>query len=643
MTTPAPLDRPYLLERVDDAAIVQVYADGFAGLSREQRVLAWHLQRAALCGRDIYYDQRYRHNLDMRGVLEAILRHPHHVEPAALSEIRRYTKLFWIHTGPYNSLTARKFVLGLAPDALREAARVAARDGARFPLAPGETLEHLLARLEPCFFDQDVDPCVTAKTPPPGHDILTASANNLYEGVSVADLAGFTERYGLNSRLVKRDGRLFEEVCRSGGRYGAAIDRIVGHLEAAAALAPAPTRRALEALVRFYRTGEDEDRRAFDISWVADHDSPVDTINGFTEVYLDARGVKGAWEGVVFYEHPEKTAHVRRIAAAAQWFEDRMPWDPAWRRPQVTGVSARVVEVVVETGDAGPMTPIGINLPNDDAVREEFGSKSVSLANIVEAYERSQPPEFRREFSWDEAEAARAERWGPLAGELTTDLHEILGHGSGRVDERRAGTPQAWLREHYSTIEETRADLVALYWIADPQMVALEMVGAADHDDLVRAEYEAYARQAIVQLRRVREGDQIEEDHMRNRQAIVHWLMANTPAVERRVRDGRSFNVVVDVAAFRAGVARLLAEVQRIKATGDYDAAAALVGAFGTRFDVALRDEVLARVDRLKLPAYTAFVMPELQPVRDEAGRVVDATVHHPCDFERQMLEWSAD
>jgi dipeptidyl-peptidase-3 len=628
---------------VDDAAIVQVYADGFPALPREQRVLAWHLYEAARCGRDIYYDQRYRNNLAMRGVLEGILRHAVRVEAAALAEIRRYTKLFWIHTGPYNSLTARKFVLALTPAALGAAARAAAADGARFPLGPGETLDDLLARLEPCFFDPAFDPCVTAKTPPPGQDILTASANNLYDGVTLADLDGFTERYGLNSRLAKRDGRLVEEVYRSGGRYGEAIDRITGRLEAAAALAPAPTRRALEALVRFYRTGEDADRRAFDVAWVADHDSAVDTINGFTEVYLDARGVKGAWEGVVFYEHREKTARVRRIAGAAQWFEDRMPWDPRWRRPQVTGVSARVVEVVVETGDAGPMTPIGINLPNDDAIREQFGSKSVSLSNIVEAYEKSQPPEFRREFSWDEAEAARAERWGPLAGELTTDLHEILGHGSGRVDERRPGTPQAWLREHYSTIEETRADLVALYWIADPQMVALELVGAADHGELVRAEYEAYARQAIVQLRRVREGDQIEEDHMRNRQAIVHWLMANTRAIERRLRDGRSFNVVVDAAAFRAGVARLLAEVQRIKATGDYDAAAALVGAFGTRFDVALRDEVLARVDRLNLPAYTAFVMPELEPLRDEAGRVVDATVHHPCDFERQMLEWSAE
>jgi dipeptidyl-peptidase-3 len=634
--------RPYLLERVDDAAIVQVYADGFPALPREQRVLAWHLYEAARCGRDIYYDQRYRNNLAMRDVLEGILRHPGRVEAATLAEVRRYTKLFWIHTGPYNSLTARKFVLALAPAALRDAAHLAAQDGARFTVAPGETLDALLDRLEPCFFDPAFDPSLTVKTPPPGQDILTASANNLYDGVAMADLDGFTERYGLNSRLVKRDGRLVEEVYRSGGRYGEAIDRITGHLEAAAALAPAPTRRALEALVRFYRTGEDADRRAFDVAWVADHDSAVDTINGFTEVYLDARGVKGAWEAIVFYVNPAKTARVRRIVDAAQWFEDRMPWDPAWRRTQVTGVSARVVDVVVETGDAGPMTPIGINLPNDDAVREEHGSKSVSLANIVEAYEKSQPPEFRREFSWDAAEAARAERWGPLAGELTTDLHEILGHGSGRVEEGRAGTPQAWLREHYSTIEETRADLVALYWIADPQMVALELVGAADHDELVRAEYEAYARQAIVQLRRVREGDQIEEDHMRNRQAIVHWLMANTAAIERRGRDGRSFNVVVDVAAFRAGVARLLAEVQRIKATGDYDAAAALVGAFGTRFDVALRDEVLARVDRLNLPAYTAFVMPELEPLRDEAGRVVDAMVHHPCDFERQMLEWSS-
>ena len=547
----------------------------------------------------------------------------------------------WIHTGPYHSLTARKFVIDLSREAFTAAVGAAAAAGARFPLRGGETVEALVERLAPVLFDASFEPMVTSKNPPAGQDILAASANNLYDGVTLADLDGFTERYELNARLVKTAAGLVEEVYRVGGRYDAAIRRIVGHLEDAIALAPPACADALRALVRFYRTGEIEDRRAYDIAWVADRDSPVDTINGFIEVYLDARGCKGAWEAVVSYVNEGKTRQCQTIADAAQWFEDRMPWDPKYRKPTVTGVSARAIDVVVEAGDSAPMTPIGINLPNDQAIREAYGSKSVSLSNIFDAYNKSTPASLREEFSWSPDEAARAERWGDFAAELSTNLHEIIGHGSGLVEPAVAEDLSNRLREQYSTLEETRADLVALYFVADPQMVALGLLEAGDHRDIVLAEYEGYARNAIVQLRRVREGTTLEEDHMRNRQAIVHWLMAHTTAIERRVRNGKTYYVMVDAAAFRDGVGRMLGEIQRIKAQADYGAAAALFEAHGTHFEPALRDEVLARTDALDLPAYTGFVQPELEPVRDAAGAITDVRITYPCDFAGQMLRYA--
>jgi dipeptidyl-peptidase-3 len=638
----APADRKYLLERIDDAAVVQLYADGFRGLPLNDKILIWHLSQAALAGRDIYYDQRHALNLEMRDVLEAIVAHPAGVDAATLGEIERYTKLFWINSGPYNNLTARKFVLRATPAALAAAATAAAANGAAFPLRHGETLDGLLARLQPMFFDAAVDPMVTAKTPPPGEDILAASANNLYVGVTMKDLEGFTEKYPLNSRLVKADGRLTEEVYRENGRYGRQIAAITRHLEAAIPFATQPMADALRALITFYRSGETADRVAYDIAWVRDKASPVDTINGFIEVYMDARGVKGAWEALVFYVNREKTSEIQKLAANAQWFEDRMPWDAKYRKPGVQGITANAIDVVIETGDSGPVTPIGINLPNDQSVRERHGSKSVSLSNVNEAYDKSTLPAFRSEFAWTPAEADRATKWSALAGELTTNMHEVIGHASGKIDERLQGNPQAALKEQYSALEEARADLVGLYFLPDPKLVELGLVAAADHDEVVRAEYEGYARNAIVQLRRVREGTQLEEDHMRNRQMIVHWLRANTSAIDVRTRDGKTYYVLTDVAAFRDGVGRLLAEVQRIKSEGDYAAARRLFETHGIHFDPKLRDEVVARVDKLQLPSYTGFVMPKLDPVKNAAGEITDVTISYPMDFTRQMLEYSA-
>jgi dipeptidyl-peptidase-3 len=633
--------RKYLLERVDEAAVVQLYADGFADLPVREKILIYHLYQAALAGRDIYYDQRYASNLEMRDVLEEILTHPDGVDPATLAEILRYTKLFWINTGAYNNLTARKFVLKATPEAFAAAAAAAGRNGARFPLRAGETLDGMLARLERCFFDVEFDAIVTSKTPGPGKDILQASANNLYEGVTMADLDGFDERYALNSRLVRRDGGLVEDVYRAGGRYDTYIREIVGHLRDAIPYATDPMAAALRALIRFYETGEAADRVAYDIAWVQDRDSPVDTINGFVEVYMDARGQKGAWEALVYYVNRHKTEGIRKLAAAAQWFEDRMPWDDTYKKQGVRGVSANAIDVVIETGDSGPVTPVGINLPNDQTIREQYGSKSVSLSNATEAYDKSTAPEFRREFAWSHEEADRAEKWSSFASELTTNMHEVIGHGSGRMADHLQGNPQGMLREQYSALEESRADLVALYFVPDRKLVELGLVEEADHADIVLAEYEGYARNALVQLRRVREGTQIEEDHMRNRQMIVQWLIENSRAIDVRTRDGNTYYVVVDVKTFREGVTRLLAAVQRIKSEGDYEAAKALFETYGVHFDPALRDEVVERVDRLKMPSYTGFVQPRLEAVLNGQGEITDVQISYPLDLTAQMLEYS--
>ncbi|MSO62690.1 MAG: peptidase M49 [Acidobacteria bacterium] len=628
-TAPAspPADRKYLLERVDDASVVQLYADGFAALPLKQKALIWHLYQAALAGRDIFIDQKHKDALEMRGIIERIVANPQGVDAATLAEVQRYTKLFWLNNGPYNNLTARKFVLTCTPEAFATAAKVAGADPAA------------VTRLQPMFFDRAVDAIVTNKTPGAGKDILLSSANNLYSGVAVADLKGFDEKYGLNSRLVKQNGKLVEEVYRVDGRYGKYITEIVRHLEAAKAFAEPPMAKALDALVAFYRTGDVKDREAYDIAWVQDKDSPVDTINGFVEVYLDPRGVKGSWEGLVFYVNPEKTERIKKLAINAQWFEDRMPWNAKYRKASVQGIVANAIDVVIETGDSGPVTPVGINLPNDQAIREKFGSKSVALSNVTDAYARSSPGNMRSEFTWDAAEAERAAKYAEEAGSLTTDMHEVIGHASGKQADGK-GNPQALIKEEFSALEEGRADLVGLYFIADPKLVELGIIPAADHDGMVRAEYEAYTRNAIVQLRRMREGTQIEEDHMRNRQMIVRWLMANTKAIEERTRDGKTYLVMVDPKLFRDGVGRLLAEVQRIKSEGDYAAAKKLFSTHGVHFDPKLRDQIVARVEKLNLPSYSGFVMPKLTPVISN-GQITDVTISYPMDLTQQMLEYS--
>ena len=638
-----PATRPYLLERVDDAAIAQIYADGFNTLTMPQKVLAYHLYQAAIAGRNIYYDQRHRCALEMRDILDGILTHPAKVDAVTLTELTRYTKLFWLNSGPYANLTARKFVLRATPAALLAAAKAALADGAQFDLANKESLEVALVRLGPMFFDPAFEPIVTNKNPPPGQDILTASANNLYAGgVSLADLKGFTEQWPLNSKLLRKpDGTIAEHNYGPAALYFREITAVMEHLTKAADVAPAPTARALRALVQWYRTGSQADRTAYDIAWVQDPAAVVDTINGFTEVYMDPRGVKGAWEGAVFYVNREKTERIRTLAANAQWFEDHMPWDAKYRKQGVTGITANAMDVLVETGEAGPLTFVGVNLPNDQAVREQFGSKSFSLANVNEAYERSSPTSLRSEFAWSDDEVARAKAWSTLSGDLVTDMHEVIGHASGRLSLTLKGTASDALKEMYSALEEARADLVGLYFLADPKLPELGIFAAADQSAIVQAEYEGYTRNALTQLRRIREGNAIADDHMRNRQMIIRWLIANTKAIETRERDSKTYYVMVDAQAFRDGAGRLLAEVQRIKSEGDFAGAKKLFDAHGIYFEPALRDQVVKRAAALNPPTYTGFVMPKLTPVTGPDGAIMDVRITYPKDFSQQMLEYS--
>ena len=463
-----------------------------------------------------------------------------------LAEIQRYTKLFWINNGPYHNLTAQKFVLKTTPQAFAAAAKSAAQAGATLPGAEGESLDAMLARLQPMFFDPAVDPIVTNKTPGPGEDLLTASANNLYSGVSMADLKGFTEKYPLNSRLVKQNGRLVEEVYRIDGRYGPQITEIVKHLEAAIPYATEPMANALRALIQWYRTGEDADRVKYDIAWVRDKASPVDTINGFIEVYLDARGIKGSWEGARLLREPGEdradpdAGGQRAVVRGSHALGRQVPesrTSPAssptpstsWSRPAMRARSRRSGSTCRTTTGSARSTAASRSRCRTSASRTTTRTRARRAASSRgRRKRRSVPPSS-----------------ASLAGELHTDMHEVIGHASGRQSPALKGTPQAALKEHASALEEARADLVALYFIADPKLVELGVIPAADHDAITRTEYESYTRIALMQLLRVgRDATQLEQDHMRNRQMVVRWLMANTKA--DRAADARRQDLLRD-------------------------------------------------------------------------------------------------
>jgi dipeptidyl-peptidase-3 len=633
---------PAVLETVGEFAIAPLPSGGFDDLTPRERVLAFYLCRAAIAGRDIYYDQLGRSSLEIRDLLEEILTHPRGVDAAFRESLLAYLKLFWINNGNHNDRTKRKFVPGFTFEELRAAALAAQTDGAEFRKAMRESLEHKLQRLRPALFDPSFEPLVTCKSPPAGSDILACSSVNFYDGVTLADLDHFQETHPLNARVVKRDGRVEEEIWRAGrgaiapGRYAPELRTVNGFLRKAAGFAEPEQRGVLGRLGDFFATGDPADFRAYNIDWVRT-EPRVDTINGFIETYKDPRSRKGAWQGMVFVADPERTRLQRALAAEAQYFEDRAPWDERFKRRGFTAPVAAAVRVLVAVGDSGPMPPLGVNLPNDEEVSEKHGNRSLILSNVIEASNRAQLEGVTDEFALPEDRALLI-RHGAEAEQLMTALHEIVGHAAGKVDESLRGDPQSRLRENYAAIEEARAELVALHHIFDPR---LREIGAISSPEVADAACRDYLVHDLSQLRRARQGGQFEDDHMRATHLIVEWLRRNAGGVEQVSRDGRTYLRLADLDALRRGVARLLAELQRIKGEGDARAARALMEQYGIRFDERLRDEVCARADRAGIVSYLAFVMPEITPVRDDSGEVIDARIATPSDFALQMLRFS--
>ncbi len=637
-------------DRFADVEVLRYRVPGFEELSLEKKKLAYYLYEAALSGRDILWDQNYEHNLTIRRTLEAVVEsYSGDRGTAEYGRFLEYVKRVWFANGIHHHYSSRKFV----PDFRREtfARLLGAADAALLPLADGETTAELAARLEPILFDRQLD--AKRVNQAPGVDQVVASANNYYDGVTQEEAEAFYAAlvdpddprpvsWGLNSQLTKEDGQVVERIWKVGGLYSPALERIVHWLEKAGEVAEnARQKKALDLLADFYRTG---DLRLFDdysIAWVADTDSRLDTVNGFIETYGDPLGYRASWEALVSIKDLEATRRVATICENAQWFEDNSPIADAHKKEAVVGISARAITMVVGGGDVAPSSPIGINLPNPNWIRAEHGSKSVTLGNIIQAIQdASSASGLHEEFTLTEEEAARNKEHYDYGYVLEVDIHEILGHGSGKINPGVA-TPKETLKSYASTLEESRADLVALYFLLDPKLLELGLVETLE---VGKACYDGFIRNGLLmQLRRVELGDDIEEAHMRNRQLIASWAYEKGKVdnvIERVTKDAKTYFVIRDHEKLRQLFGELLREVQRIKSEGDYEAGRQLVETYGVQVDAALHREVLERVEPLDIAAYKGFIQPRLVPV-EKGGEIADVTIEYPESFAGQMLEFS--
>lgn len=643
----------YIVDQFADLQILRYQVPGFENLSLRQKQLLYHLSEAALMGRDILFDQNGRYNLVIRRTLEAVYQYGT-VDKSSVDyqAFEVYLKRVWFANGIHHHYGEDKFMPGFS-EAFFEAA-VRSVDASLLPLKAGETVDTLLARLKPVIFDPTVMPKRTVQSG--DTDWIQASANNYYgEDVTQAEVEAFYVKmkaegdsrcplsYGLNSRLEKENGQLVERVWKVGGLYSEAIERIVAELEKAAAFAENEKQRQIIAtLIDYYRTGDLRTFDAYSILWVEDTDSQVDFVNGFIETYGDALGLKASWESTVNFRNEEATRRTQTISENAQWFEDHSPVDQRFKKERVKGVSAKVITVTMLGGDCYPSTPIGINLPNADWIRRDHGSKSVTIENIMEAYDKaSQGSGFSDEFVWSDEERNRIKTYGFLTDMLHTDLHECLGHGSGQL---LPGTDPDALKAYASTLEEARADLFGLYYLADPKMQEL---GLVPDGEAFKAEYYKYMMNGLLtQLVRIEEGKDVEEAHMRNRQLIARWVFEQGAAdkiVEMKKRDGKTFVVINDYQQLRALFGKLLAEVQRIKSEGDYDAGRSLVENYGVKIDPVLHHEIRERYVRLHLSPYKGFVNPVMREVKDDSGHVTDITLDYTEGYAEQMLRYSRD
>ncbi len=623
-----------LVERVGKTAFVQVEAGSFNSLTPKQQALAYWLSQAAIAINPIIYDQTSRFGLRQKRVLEAVVANKAAVDPAVYAKIADFTKLFWANNGNHNENTAQKFLPEFTP---AELAAALEKVGRKDLVAEAEALRQSL-------FDPDFEPLTTAKSPAGGKDIVQSSANNFYFGVSLADLKGFNEHYRLNSRVARESGKLSEQVYRAGtpdgkvrpGLYAVYLKKAIDCFTKARPYAEPAQQKVLDDLIRYYQTGEYADWVQFGIDWVGD-DEPVDFANGFIEIYRDARGAKGTSQSFVSITDKTLSAKISKIAGNAQYFEDMAPWDPAYKKQGVKPPAAHAVETTVETGDFHVST-IGDNLPNEDEIRAKYGSKSFLFSGSTRAMDISGTA-VTNEFAFTPEEAARAAKNSAEAQEVLVAMHEVIGHGSGKLSPKLTREASFYLKEYFSALEEARADLMALWNAFDPK---LQEWGVVSSNEVGRAMYDSAARVMVTQLRGIPKGDVIEEDHQRCRQLIARFIMDKTGAIAVERRDGKTYVTVKDYKKMREGVRMLLAELMRIKAEGDYDAIKGLMDRYGVHFDPKLRDEVVERYQKLNLPTYFAGVNSELSARFDDKGNVAAVTISYPRDVVKQQLGYRA-
>ena len=638
----------YSDESFADIQMLRYQLKGFEDLSLQQKKLIYYLSEATLYGRDITFDQFGKYNLIIRKTLEAILlSYKGDRECEQFKALEVYLKRVWFSNGVYHHYGCEKFVPEFSKSFFIEALQGA--DKALLPLERFGTTEELCQTLCRVIFEPDVLPKRVNKAE--GADVVASSACNFYEGVSQKEVEDFYNgmknenaddkepvSYGLNSKLVKRDGKLVELVWSENGMYADAIKHITYWLEKAAGVAENDKQRQyIETLVRYYRTGDLRLFNDYCIQWVGEHEAQIDFVNGFIEVYGDPLGLKGSWEGIVEYKDLEATRRTQTISQNAQWFEDHSPVDPRFRKQKVKGVTANVICAAMLGGDEYPSTAIGINLPNADWIRAEHGSKSVTIGNLTDAYNKAARGNgFKEEFVADADTIVMIEKYGDVCDDLHTDLHECLGHGSGQL---LPGVDPDALKAYGNTIEEARADLFALYYIADEKLVEL---GLTPNEEAYKSQYYTYMMNGLMtQLTRIKPGNDIEEAHMRNRALIAHWCFENGNAIQMEKRDGKTFVNISDYKELRALIARLLAEIQRIKSEGDFEAAKTLVENYAVKVDADLHKEVLERYERLHLAPYKGFINPVMTPVTDSNGEITDINVDYTEEYSEQMLRYS--
>ena len=642
------MDFSYQDERFADLQLLRYRLNGFDQLTLQQKELVFYLSEATLWGRDITFDQFGKYNLRIRKMLEVVYSDatiPHDTDDFKAFEV--YLKRVWFSNGIYHHYGSEKFIPGFSESWLRD--QLYRVNVCRLPLQGGETISSFCDAIFPVIFDPEVLPKRVNKAD--GSDLLLTSACNFYDGVTQSEAETFYAQmkkaqtsatpssFGLNSTLVKtEDGSIREEVWSANGKYANAILHIIYWLEKALEVAENERqKKVISLLITFYKSGDLQIFNQYCIEWLKEHDASIDFINGFIEVYGDPLGMKGSWEGLVEYIDKEATQRTQIISRHAQWFEDHSPVDSRFKKPVVKGVSANVICAAMLGGDEYPSTAIGINLPNADWIRAQYGSKSITISNITDAYNKaSRGNGFKEEFVIDAETLRLIEKYGDICDNLHTDLHECLGHGSGQL---LPGVDPDALKAYGNTIEEARADLFGLYYMADPKLVEL---GLLPDGEAYKSHYYTYMMNGLMtQLIRIKPGHHIEEAHMRNRALIAHWCHENGDCLHFVTREGKTYVEITDYPALRQLIARLLAEIQRIKSEGDYEAARQLVEKYAVQVDPAIHQEVLARYERLNLAPYKGFINPVLLPVYDSEGKIADINVYYGESYAHQMLRYS--